>query len=396
MRLLSLIAFRARSIPFVALAMLSASSTLTAQLAQRAAKVPAPAAALASAPAATGTVVVRVTADSTPIAGAMIASGTTNGATDRSGQATFMLPTGRRTFRVTSNGYFPDTVALNVVGGMTKVTVMLRRQVALPEGIVAARRDVRRGADEPTNVEATDRDALDEQVEQSPGTITDLISRVDGVRVQQLSAGSAGSAIRIRGMPGRYTKFLIDGLPLFGASPEGQAISQIPAFGVQRVEVIKGVSSALYGPTALGGIVNVVSAAPTSPSEIVVNGSTHEASDVAIWQTHTFAPRWSASLVAGRSAQSAGDTDGDGWAEVNGYRRIVVRPRVYWSRSDRSSWFMTGGWTSEHRQSGTFNGARLPDFNMYNNDADTRHGDVGTVGRVLQDTNMILKNRASM
>jgi outer membrane receptor for ferrienterochelin and colicins len=344
----------------------------------------------------TGTVVVRVTADSMPISGATIAAGTANGATDRSGLATFTLPGGRRTFRVTSAGFLPESVAVNVGSGMNRVAIALHHQVALPDGLVATRRDVRRGADEPTQVDVTDRDALDEQIDRSPGSVSDLLAHIDGVRVQPFSAGSAGAGIRIRGMPGRYTKILMDGLPLFGATSQGAEPLQTPALGLQRVEVIKGVTSALYGTTALSGVVNMVSAPPTSPSEVVVNGSTQEASDVAIWQTHTFSPEWSGSLVAGRHYENPGDPDGDGWAEVAGYKRIVVRPRVYWARSDRSAWFMTGGWTSENRRSGTFGDARLPDFNRFSDDADTRRADAGTVGRILLDTNMFLTVRASM
>jgi outer membrane receptor protein involved in Fe transport len=162
------------------------------------------------------------------------------------------------------------------------------------------------------------------------------------------------------------------------------------------VEVIPGVTSALYGPTALSGSVNVVSAPPTSPSQVVVNGTTHEASDVAVFQTHTFSPQWAATLLAGRHNRGVADPDGDGWAEVNGYKRIVARPRVYWSRSPTSSWFMTGGWTSENRRSGTFRDARLPDFNRYSDDADVRRGDAGTIGRIQLDTNTLVTVRASM
>src|SRR4029079_13603572 len=216
-----------------------------------------------------------------------------------------------------------------------------------------------------------------------------------GVRVQALSAGSAGAGIRIRGMPSRYTKILSDGLPLYGATPEGLDPLQIPAIDVQRVELIKGVTSARYGPSALSGVVNLVSAPPTSPSEAIVNGTTRQGLDATIWQTHTFTPRWAATLVAARNSQNSDDLDRYGWAEVTGYKRLLVRPRVYWSRSERSSWFMTGGWTSENRWSGTFEKARLPEFRTYSDDADTRHADVGTVGRIQLDSNSLLTIRAS-
>ncbi len=119
-------------------------------------------------------------------------------------------------------------------------------------------------------------------------------------------------------MPGHYAKILTDGLPLLGATPEGQDPLQMPVLGVDRVEVVPGVTSAFYGPTALSGSVNVVSAGPTSPSQVVVNGTTHEASDVAAFQTYTFSPEWAATLLAGRHYANPADPDGDGWAEVPG------------------------------------------------------------------------------
>jgi hypothetical protein len=259
----------------------------------------------------TGTIILHVTANSIPISGATIAAGTANSVTDRSGNAKFTLPTGRRTFRVIPVGYSPESLAVYVGVGTTNVNVPLRSAPALPGVVVATTRDVRRVPDaptsrpmttiRPTNAAVTDRDVLDEQSDGSPGSVSDLLMNASGVRVQALSAGSAGAGIRIRGMPSRYTKILSDGLPLYGATPEGLDPLQIPAIDVQRVELIKGVTSALYGPSALSGVVNLVSAPPTSPSEAIVNGTTRQGLDATIWQTHTFTPRWAATLVAARN-----------------------------------------------------------------------------------------------
>ena len=380
------IAVRLRSVPLVVLAIIAARA--------------------ADAQTRTGTIILRVTADSAPISGAAIATGTASGVTDQFGTAMFKLATGRHTFRVTPAGYRPESLAVFVGVGTTKVTVPVHRKPVIAEAPpplplpvaapIAAKRDEHRMSLSPTYMEISDREMLDEQIDRSPGNIADLFGRVPGVRVQPFSAGSGGAGIRIRGMPGRYTKILMDGLPLLGDTPEGQAPLQIPALDVERVEVIPGVTSALYGPTALGGSVNVVSAPPTAPSEAVVNGTTREASDVAVFQTHTFSPEWAATLLAGRHYQNPGDPDGDGWAEVPGYKRIVVRPRVYWSRSPASSWFFTGGWTTENRRSGTFGDARLPDYNKYSDDADVQRGDAGTIGRMQLDTNTVVTVRASM
>lgn len=343
----------------------------------------------------TGKVVLHVTANSAPLPGASIATGTANTATDRRGLATFNLPMGPRIFFVKSAGFVPESLAVDVAAGTNDVAVALRRQ-DLPGGIAASRSDSRLATDRPTSVDVADREALDAQIERSPGTVDGVLSRMDGVRVQPLLAGSGGEGIRIRGMPARYTKILVDGLPVFGATPEGLEALQTSALGLDRIEVIKGVSSALYGPSALGGVVNMVSASPASPSEVLVNGSSREGSDVAVFQTRTFSPRWSGTLLASRNYQNSSDPDGDGWAEVAGYRRIVIQPRAYWAQSDKANWFMTGGWTSELRRSGTFEDARLPDFNMFSDDAKTRRANLGTVGRILLDTNTFLTVRASM
>jgi len=343
----------------------------------------------------TGQVVVRVTANSTPLPGASIATGTAATATDRAGLAIFNLPMGRRVFLVKSAGFAPESLAVTIAAGTNEVSVAMRRQNS-PGAIVASRRDTRRETDEPTSVDVAGRDALDAQIDRSPGAIDGLIARMDGVRTQPLLAGSGGEGIRIHGMPARYTKILSDGLPLFGATPEGLEPLQTSALGLDRVEVVKGVSSSLYGPTALGGVVNMVSASPGSSSEVVVNGSSREGSDVAAFQTYTFSPKWSGTLLASRDYQNASDPDGDGWAEVAGYKRIVVQPRAYWARNDNGNWFFTGGWMSENRRSGTFDGARLADFNMFSDDADTRRANAGTVGRILLDTNTVLVVRGSM
>jgi len=303
----------------------------------------------------TGQVFVFVTADKTPVAGVTVASGNSNNTTDRSGQAAFTLPTGRRTLRVTSAGFLPESLVVNVGPGMmTRANVVLRRQLppravasshaaapsraaapanaaaqsnaAAPSNavtppqaeippdetmmsdapVVTTKRGVRRARLAPTGVQVADRNAIDEQLDRSPGALSDVLSRVDGVRAQRLSAGSAGTSVRIGGLPGRYTKILLDGLPLFGATSEGLELIQTPALGVERVDIVKGGMSARYGPTAIAGVVNIESAPPTSPSEVAVSGASTVGSnlgmgsDVGIWQTHTFNPKWSASLVAGR------------------------------------------------------------------------------------------------
>ena len=187
----------------------------------------------------------------------------------------------------------------------------------------------------------------------------------------------------------------MNGLPLYGATPEGQDVLQISALGVDRIDVTPGVTSAFAGPTALGGIVNVVSGTPASPSQVVVNGTSLGATDVAAFQTHTFSPRLAGTLLLGRHERGAADPDDDGWAEVGGYRRLVVRPSAWWTRSPRSTWYMTAGWMSDDRTDGTFKNRSLPVDITVREDVNTQRADAGTVGRIQLDTNTVVTVRSS-
>src|SRR5437879_11499823 len=92
----------------------------------------------------TGTIIMRVTADSIPIRGAAVATGTANAVTDQSGWATFTLPTGQHTFRVTPDGFRPESLAVFVDVGTTKVTFPVHHKLPAPQMPVVAQGEVRR------------------------------------------------------------------------------------------------------------------------------------------------------------------------------------------------------------------------------------------------------------
>src|SRR5215475_5195081 len=78
----------------------------------------------------TGSVLVRVIADSLPVSGATVAAAGSNSESDRSGLALLKVPTGRRTLHVTSAGFLPESLAVNVAAGMTRVTIAMHHRAA--------------------------------------------------------------------------------------------------------------------------------------------------------------------------------------------------------------------------------------------------------------------------
>ena len=343
-----------------------------------------------------GTVIVHVTGDGRPVVGAVVEAGAVRALSDKDGAASLALPLGPQSVSVSMIGFAPDSLRVIVRAGCTEVSVTLKESVIeMSEVVVAATRSERRIAEDPTRVEVTGREDVEEQLAASPGNVAELLTEAGGVRVQRNSAALGSAGVRIRGLSGRYTKILSDGLPLFGLTAEGLTPLQIPPMDLQRVEVIKGVASALYGPTALGGVINLVSERPSAQRVILVNQTSRDGTDAVLWTGRQRDTRWGYTFLASGDRQSKQDVDGDGWADIPAYLRAAVRPRWFWTGLHENSWFLTSGVTAENREGGSVGQARLPDGSSFREDLDTRHADAGSVARFHLDSGELLVFRGS-
>ena len=90
-----------------------------------------------------------------------------------------------------------------------------------------------------------------------------------------------------------------------------------------------------------------------------MNRSSRGATDAVLFATQPFTPNWSGTLLVSGNWQDQHDIDGDGWADLAGYSRGVVRPRVFWDDKSGRSLFATAGVTWEQRTGGTIAGCRL-------------------------------------
>ena len=89
-------------------------------------------------------------------------------------------------------------------------------------------------------VEVLQREEIEEKMLMTPGDIVMMLNEMGGMRVQTTSPSLGAASVRMQGMRGRYTRFLSDGLPLFGQQGAGLGLLQIPPVDLGQVEVIKG------------------------------------------------------------------------------------------------------------------------------------------------------------
>src|SRR2546423_859613 len=218
----------------------------------------------------------------------------------------------------------------------------------------------------------------------TPGNIAMLLNETSGLRVQVTSPSLGAANVRVQGLNGRYTQLLSDGLPLYGGQSGSIGLLQIPPLDLAQVEVIKGTASALYGPSALGGVINLVSRRTDKHErEVLLNAKTRNGEDATVWLADPLKHGWAYTLLGGTHFQEAKDIDGDGWADLPRYRRAYIRPRFSWNNGAGRSLFATIGAMAEERSGGTIGNATVTYGRRFPEELGTRRFDGGFVGQVL-------------
>lgn len=244
---------------------------------------------------------------------------------------------------------------------------------------VVATRVGRAVNDEPIRVEVIVREEIEEKAIMRPGNISMLVAETGGVRVQTTSPALGSANIRLQGLYGRYTQLLADGLPLYGGQAASIGLLQIPPTDLARVEIIKGSASSLYGASALGGVINLISRQPSDglEAESLLNLTTRNGQDLTAYLAAPLNDGFSASLTAGAHRQSDQDFDEDGLIDMAGYDRVTARPRLFWTGENGASLYATAGFMTEQRDGGTKPGRTVPDGSAFPQTQDTQRFDGG-------------------
>jgi iron complex outermembrane receptor protein len=175
---------------------------------------------------------------------------------------------------------------------------------------------------------------------------------------------------------------LADGLPLYGGVSSALGPLDISPVDLQRIEILKGPASALYGGQALGGVVNLISKPPTGRNEVLVNQRTLGVTDAATWLSRRFSDISGASLLVSGTVQGAEDVDHDGWGDQARARRWNVRPRYSRIDSTGRALFVTAGYGYDDRAGGTFGAALAPDSLPFRERLTGRRADLGVAARL--------------
>lgn len=192
---------------------------------------------------------------------------------DRDGGFLVGIPAGTYSLIVSRIGYtnYVDTVSVES-GGRLELTILLEPSMFEAEEIVVtATRREQTARLAPATVDVLTAAQLDRSPVQTFDQALETVPGVNafrsgGAKVQSMSI--RGSSDVAGGGVGNRVLLLIDGRPALTSDSGGAFWSLVPLNFIHRTEVVKGAFSSLYGSTAMGGVVNVITTRPASTSDL--------------------------------------------------------------------------------------------------------------------------------
>lgn len=225
---------------------------------------------------------------------------------------------------------------------------------ALEEVLVTATRSKRTLDDTPLRIQVLGEEELREKANMKPGDIRMMLNESTGIQVQQTSATSFNSSIRIQGLDGRYTQLLRDGLPIYSGFSGSLSLLQVTPLDLQQVEVIKGASSTLYGGGAIAGLVNLVSKTPghTPETALMLNLTSAEGLDLSAFHSRE-SGRHGITLFGSYNRNNAFESADNGLTAIPEFERFTLTPRWFYSVSENTDLDFGVGFIDETRLGGS-------------------------------------------
>lgn len=152
------------------------------------------------------------------------------------------------------------SVATLLLGGVTLLNANETTKLDDVQVVTSATGYEQNVADAPASISVITSDEIENK---SYTDVTDVLKNVPGVYV---NGGGSNQSISIRGMSADYTLYMVDGKPMQdnqafspNGSHAGNPINFLPPLeAIERIEVIRGPASALYGSNAMGGVINII------------------------------------------------------------------------------------------------------------------------------------------
>lgn len=163
-----------------------------------------------------------------------------------------------------------------------------------------------------------------------------------GVRVENDCQNCGFNQVRINGLDGHFTQVLIDSRPVMSSLAGVYGLEQIPANMIERVEVVRGGGSALYGSSAIAGVINVITKEPNQNSvsfseSMGFTGFKNLDNNLGFNASLVSDNARAGAMIFGQARyRDAWDENGDGYSEIGRINARSLGARAYLKTGDYS------------------------------------------------------------
>ncbi|MFD1094429.1 TonB-dependent receptor [Salegentibacter chungangensis] len=301
----------------------------------------------------------KISAEGIPIAYANIYLENTNIGTtsDEQGVYSLKVPQGHHDLIIQAVGYKKEKYHLEIFSNKSKeLNFNLKEDVTgLNQVVVSASRTGQLRQTAPVIVSVTS--AKDFQATQSI-SLSEGLNFQPGLRMETNCQNCGFSQVRMNGLDGAYSQILIDSRPVFSALNGVYGLDQIPANSIERVEVVRGGGSALYGSNAIAGTINIITKEPTENLfEIASNFAAIDgkAGDKAVTLNGTvLSDDYNAGLsIFGMFRdRNPFDKNGDGFTEITEVENKTFGFKAFYKPNERSKLSLDFHTIHEYRRGG--------------------------------------------
>lgn len=306
-----------------------------------------------------GHVVSRKDGQHLPYARVSVTGTTLETATDATGHYFLKdLPAGLHTVVVTYLGYRTATQTVEAVAGISKELnfALDEDNIALDEVVLTANRTQTLRREAPALVSVVGSKLFDIT---NSACMAQGLNFQPGVRTENNCQNCGFSQVRINGLDGHYSQILIDSRPVFTSLNGVYGLEQIPSNMIDRIEVVRGGGSALYGASAIGGTINVITKEPLRNSAEASHTTTSINGKGGLENTTTA----NLSLVTEDGKAAIGiygqhhyrpgyDHDGDGYTELPNLKNHTLGLNAYYKPSVYSKLSLQYSSIGEFRRGG--------------------------------------------
>lgn len=231
------------------------------------------------------------------------------------------LPEGTFTLEAKFMGYQTAQKQVTIQKGKTiEVNFELEESnISLNEVVVTGTKTAKRKTDSPVIVGVIDGNMLGKI---QANTLSEGLCFSTGLRVETDCQTCNYSQLRMNGLGGSYSQILINSRPVFSSVMGLYGLDQIPSNMIDRIEIVRGGGSALYGSSAIGGTVNIITKIPTTNSyeasvnHSIIDGSAND-NQISV-NANIISNRRNAgiSFFANRRERESYDANGDHFSEL--------------------------------------------------------------------------------